>query len=159
MEVAKLFGTKSSVQISRGIEALFGTRDENVRLLETGLNVPHSVAGRQPRDRSEPADVARAEAILADYVTLVSRATPSPTGDLNCYFRVVTEDGKVALHDLVTSGRQRNFGKKPVAPSPATSAATWRHRAQRPGLRRRAGRHWQTYWPWPWPSPRCSARK
>ena len=30
---------KSSVQISRGIESLFGTRDENIRLIESGLNV------------------------------------------------------------------------------------------------------------------------
>src|SRR5439155_1475480 len=30
---------KSSVQISRDIESLFGTRDENIRLLESGMNV------------------------------------------------------------------------------------------------------------------------
>ena len=30
---------KASVQISRGIESLFGTRDENIRLIENGLNV------------------------------------------------------------------------------------------------------------------------
>ena len=29
---------------------------------------------------------------------------------------MVTEDREVSLRDLVTSGRQRNFGKKPVAP-------------------------------------------
>ena len=30
---------KSNVQISRGIESLFGTRDENIRLIEDGLKV------------------------------------------------------------------------------------------------------------------------
>src|SRR5436853_3533921 len=30
---------KSSVQITRGIESLFGTRDENIRVMENGLNV------------------------------------------------------------------------------------------------------------------------
>ena len=30
---------KATVQVSRGIESLFGTRDENIRLLETGLNI------------------------------------------------------------------------------------------------------------------------
>ena len=30
---------KLSVQISRGIESLFGTRDENIRVIENGLNV------------------------------------------------------------------------------------------------------------------------
>jgi phosphate starvation-inducible PhoH-like protein len=108
--------TKSSVQISRGIEALFGTRDENVRLLETGLNVRIQLLADSLEIEGEPADVARAEAILADYVTLVKQGHAFSNGDLNCYFRVVTEDREVALHDLVTSGRQRNFGKKPVAP-------------------------------------------
>ena len=30
---------KSSVHITRGIESLYGTRDENMRLIESGLNV------------------------------------------------------------------------------------------------------------------------
>ena len=30
---------KSIVQISRGIESLFGTRDENIRLIEGSLNI------------------------------------------------------------------------------------------------------------------------
>jgi len=30
---------KASVQISRGIESLFGTRDENIRLLESQLGL------------------------------------------------------------------------------------------------------------------------
>ena len=30
---------KASVQISRGVESLFGTRDENMRLIEAGLKV------------------------------------------------------------------------------------------------------------------------
>ena len=30
---------KATVQISRGIESLFGTRDQNIRLIESGLGV------------------------------------------------------------------------------------------------------------------------
>ena len=30
---------KASVQINQGIESLFGTRDENIRLIESGLGV------------------------------------------------------------------------------------------------------------------------
>ena len=63
--------------------------------------------------------MARAEGILADYVALVKEGHAFSNGDLNSYFRVVTEDREVALRELVTSGRQRNFGKKPVAPKSA----------------------------------------
>ena len=36
-------GMKLSVQITRGIESLFGTRDENIRVLENGLHVTASL--------------------------------------------------------------------------------------------------------------------
>ena len=60
--------------------------------------------------------MARAESILEDYVALVKEGHAFSNGDLNSYFRVLTEDREVTLRDLVASGRQRNFGKKPVAP-------------------------------------------
>ena len=64
----------------------------------------------------EQADVARAEKILEDYASLVKEGHKFGNGDLNSYLRVVTQDREVSLRDLVISGRQRNFGKKPVAP-------------------------------------------
>ena len=108
--------TKASVPISRGIESLFGTRDENIRLLETGLNVRIHLLNDSLEIEGEEPDVARAGGILEDYVALVKEGHAFTNGDLNNYFRVVTEDREVALRDLVTSGRQRNFGKKPVSP-------------------------------------------
>jgi phosphate starvation-inducible protein PhoH and related proteins len=108
--------TKTSVRISRGIEPLFGTRDENIRLLETGLNVRTQLLEDSLEIEGAEVDVARAESILEDYVALVKQGSVFSNGDLNCYLRVVTEDREVSLRDLVTSGRQRNFGKKPVAP-------------------------------------------
>ena len=102
--------------ISRGIESLFGTRDENIRLLETGLNVRIHLLNDSLEIEGEEQEVARAEGILADYVALVKEGYAFSNGDLNSYFRVVIEDREVALRELVTSGRQRNFGKKPVAP-------------------------------------------
>ena len=102
--------------ISRGIESLFGTRDENIRLLETGLNIRIHLLNDSLEIEGEEQDVARAEGILGDYVALVKEGHAFTNGDLNSYFRVVAEDREVALRELVTSGRQRNFGKKPVAP-------------------------------------------
>jgi len=111
-----LLRTKVSVQISRGIESLFGTRDENIRLLETGLRIRTQLLEDSLEIEGEEADVARADSILNDYVSLVREGHSFGNGDLNSYLRVVTEDPDVTLRDLVLSGRQRNFGKKSVAP-------------------------------------------
>jgi phosphate starvation-inducible PhoH-like protein len=107
---------KASVQISQGIESLFGTRDENIRLLESGLGVSTHLLDSVIEIQGEEANVLRAERILEDYVSLVREGHVFTNGDLNSYFRVVTEDADVNLRALVSSGRQRNFGKKVLAP-------------------------------------------
>src|SRR5450432_701013 len=100
MEVSNTHLTKSSVRINRGVESLFGTRDENIRLLESGLGVHTQLV-----DNS-----------LEVYNTLVREGHVFNNGDLNSYLRVVTIDPEVSLRALVHSGKQRNFGKKMLAP-------------------------------------------
>jgi phosphate starvation-inducible PhoH-like protein len=107
---------KASVQINQGIESLFGTRDENIRLIESGLGVSASLLDSFIEIQGDEANVCRAERILEDYAALVREGHIFTNGDLNSYFRVVTEDSEVSLRSLVSSGRQRNFGKKVLAP-------------------------------------------
>jgi phosphate starvation-inducible PhoH-like protein len=108
---------KSSVQISRGIESLFGTRDENIRLLESELALrTRLIDGDSLELEGEEAQVHRAERILEDYVNLVKEGHVFNNGDLNSYMRVVTTDPNVSLRRLVESGKSRNFGKKVLAP-------------------------------------------
>ena len=107
---------KLSVQITRGIESLFGTRDENIRVLESGLNVTASLMNDSLEIEGAESDVIRAASILEDYVALVKEGQSFANGDLNSYLRVVTADPEVTLRSLVHSGRQRNFGKKTLAP-------------------------------------------
>ncbi|MBM3775717.1 MAG: PhoH family protein [Acidobacteria bacterium] len=107
---------KESVEISRGVESLFGTRDENIRLLESGLEVSTHLVDNSLEIEGQPASVARARDILEDYVQLVREGHLFNNGDLNNYLRVVVADPEVNLRGLVESGRQRNFGKKLLAP-------------------------------------------
>jgi phosphate starvation-inducible PhoH-like protein len=107
---------KASVQISRGIESLFGTRDENIRLIESGLNVSTHLIDNTLEVEGDPQNVSRAESILEEYVALVREGHIFTNGDLNSYLRVVTSDPEVSLRALVQSGRQRSFGKKILAP-------------------------------------------
>ena len=111
---------KSSVQISRGIESLFGTRDENIRVIESGLNVRTRLLNDCLEIEGDDNSVARAAGILNDYVALVRAGHVFNNGDLNSFLRVVTADEETTLRGLVESGKQRSFGKKIVAPKTIT---------------------------------------
>ncbi|HEY1495201.1 MAG TPA: PhoH family protein [Candidatus Solibacter sp.] len=104
------------MRISRGIESLYGTRDENIRLLEAGLGVHTQLVDNNLEIEGEPDDVTRAQNILEDYNTLLREGFVFNNGDLNSYLRVVTKDREVSLRALVNSGKQRSFGKKILAP-------------------------------------------
>ncbi len=108
---------KSSVQISRGIESLFGTRDENIRFFESELGLQTRLLdGDSLELEGEESRVRRAEKFLEDYASLVDEGHVFTNGDLNSYMRVVTSDPDVTLRRLVESGRSRTFGKKVLAP-------------------------------------------
>jgi len=107
---------KTSVPINRGVESLFGTRDENIRLIEAGLGVHTNLVDNHLEIEGEADSVVRAERILEDYNTLLREGHVFNNGDLNSFLRVVTVDRDVSLRALVRSGKQRNFGKKVLAP-------------------------------------------
>ncbi|MBK9169906.1 MAG: PhoH family protein [Bryobacterales bacterium] len=106
----------ASVQINPGIENLFGTRDENIRLIENGFGVRLHLLEDRIEIEGEEDSVSRAESLLADYFDLVRGGYVFSNGDLNSYLKVVSEDREVTLEALVLSSRQRNFGKKVLAP-------------------------------------------
>ena len=107
---------KTSVRINRGIESLFGTKDENIRLLENNLHITTRLKEDSLELDGEAADVERARKILNEYVGLVEDGHIFQNGDLNSYLRVVTSDQSISLRALIESGRQRTFGKKVVTP-------------------------------------------
>ena len=107
---------KLSVRISRGIESLFGTRDENIRLLEKNLGVEIHLRQDSLEIEGPEEGVTRTESILGDYSALLSSGHTFNNGDLTDCLRVVTTDPSITLKELVDSGRQRTFGKKSVTP-------------------------------------------
>ena len=107
---------KLSVPLYRGIESLYGTRDENIRLLETELKIRTRLLSDSLELEGDPAGVERCGQILSDYSDLLREGHAFGPEDLTSYLRVVTGDGSVSLRALVASGRQRNFGKKVLAP-------------------------------------------
>src|SRR3954447_26253895 len=104
------------VPLTTGIESLFGTRDENIRLIETELNVKTRITSDSIEIEGDQDNVLRAERIIDDFATLLREGHIFHNGDLNSYLRVVVTDPDVTLRGLVQSGRQRAFGKKTLAP-------------------------------------------
>lgn len=107
---------KTSVPLRRGVETLFGTRDENIRLLESGLLVQTKILNDTLEIEGPETGVRRAESILEDYFSLVQEGHVFQPSELNSYLRVVVSDPDTTLRGLTQSGRQRSFGKKILAP-------------------------------------------
>ncbi len=80
---------KVQVQLTAGIESLFGTRDENIRLIEESLEVRTRVTNDSIEIEGEDQSVLRAESILVDYSGLLREGFVFQNGDLNSYLRVV----------------------------------------------------------------------
>ena len=107
---------KKSIEISPNIETLFGTRDENLHVLEDGLNINIDLRSDRIELEGAPRDVARAEQLFADYEHLQRTGHQFNNGDLNSMLRVVVGDPNVTLRGLAEAGRQRSFGRRTVQP-------------------------------------------
>ena len=107
---------KTTLALPHGVESLFGTRDENLRLLEQGFRVRLDVCTEGLKVEGDESSVLRVTQIVDDYSELVRQGHIFGNGDLTGYLRVVIGDAEVRLRSLVESGKQRSFGKKMLAP-------------------------------------------
>jgi phosphate starvation-inducible PhoH-like protein len=107
---------KKNIDISPNIETLFGTRDENLRLLEDGLNVAINLRADSIEITGAAGDVGRAEQVFADYEYLLRAGHSFVNGDLGTMIRVLTSDPSATLRGLAEAGKQRSFGKRTVQP-------------------------------------------
>ena len=83
---------KTQIEISPNIETLFGTRDENLRLLEQGLNVAIAMRSDSIEIEGAPSDVARTQQVFADYQHLLRNGFTFVNGDLGTMLKVLTSD-------------------------------------------------------------------
>src|SRR5258707_9493537 len=110
---------KKSIGISPNIETLFGTRDENLHVLEDGLNLNIDLRSDGVELEGPPRDVARAEQVFSDYDQLQRPGHVFNNGDLNSMLRVLVADPKTTLRGLAEAGRQRSLGRRTVQPKSA----------------------------------------
>ncbi|MBL0157264.1 MAG: PhoH family protein [Bryobacterales bacterium] len=114
---------KARVPLVRGLESFFGTRDENIRLLESGLTVTTRLTSDSLDIEGDSIQVARAEQILLDYLSLSGAGHKFLPSDIHSYLRVLIADDSSTLSSLVESGKARNFGKKSLVPKTANQRA------------------------------------
>ena len=107
---------KKSIAISPNIETLFGTRDENLRVLEDGLNVNIDLRSDSIQIEGSPGDVSRSEQVFADFEQLQRAGHLFHNGDLNSMLRVLVTDPKTTLRGLAEAGKLRSFGRRTVQP-------------------------------------------
>ncbi len=107
---------KKNIEISPNIETLFGTRDENLHLLESGLNVTIDLRPDSVEIEGAPRDVARVEQVFTDFAHLQRNAFQFQNGDLASMLRILIGDPGATLRGLAEAGRQRSLGKRMVQP-------------------------------------------
>ncbi len=100
---------KKSLQLTPGIEPLYGTRDENLRLMEDGLDVQIDLRSESIQVMGEATAVARVEGIFTDFEHLRKVGVHPHNGELNGLLKMVISDPTVTLRGLVESGKQRGL--------------------------------------------------
>jgi phosphate starvation-inducible protein PhoH and related proteins len=107
---------KKNLEITPNLEALFGTRDENLRIMEDGLKVAIDMRSDHVEVEGAATDVSRVEQVFSDYEHLRKQGYSFQNGDLGSMLRVITSDPNATLRGLAEAGKQRSFGKRVVQP-------------------------------------------
>ena len=103
---------RTAIEITPGIEPLYGTHDENLRLLEDGLHVTIDLRSDAIHVTGNADSVARVERVFADYDQLRKMGVNLHNGELHGMLKMVVADQSVTLKSLVDTGRQRSPGVK-----------------------------------------------
>ena len=103
---------KKSLEITPGIEPLYGTRDENLRLMEDGLQVTIDLRSDALEITGSIESVELVERIFIDYESLRRGGVTLQNGELKGMLKLVIADPAVTLKSLVDSGKQRSAGVK-----------------------------------------------
>jgi phosphate starvation-inducible protein PhoH and related proteins len=107
---------RHSVRLVGGIEQLFGTRDENLKLLESRLRVTTQLKNDHLEIEGEPAQVDRAVRIVEGYNELVREGRRLENGEVKALLQLALEEPEASLRSLAVPGRPRAFGKKSITP-------------------------------------------
>jgi phosphate starvation-inducible PhoH-like protein len=108
---------KIALEITPNLEPLFGTRDENLRLMEDSLGVRIDLRSDAVHVQGPEEGVARIRRIFEDFETLRRQGIHPHNGELNGMLRLVVADPAATLRSVAEAGKQRSVGiKRTVQP-------------------------------------------
>ncbi|HKT48127.1 MAG TPA: PhoH family protein [Candidatus Acidoferrales bacterium] len=110
---------RRTVHISGKIEPLFGTLDENVRLLEDLLHVRTHLTDTRLTIEGDQESVEQAAKIVEEYNHASRRGRTLSSEEVKSLIRIATDRPQESPRGLFEPGRQRAFGKKIVTPKSA----------------------------------------
>ena len=100
----------------RGLETLFGVHDQNIKYLESLLDVRIDARGQDVSIDGDPADVETVQRILEDFSDIFKEGKHFTDKELREAFAQIAEDRAFSLRDYFTKARFNPAGKKQVAP-------------------------------------------
>ena len=103
----------------QGLKTLFGVQDQNIKYLESLLNVNIGARGNEILIDGESNDVETVEKILGDFAELFDEGSTFSDKELRDAFKQIAEDRAYSLKDYFTKARFNPSGKKQVAPKTA----------------------------------------
>ena len=103
---------KKAIEITPGIEPLYGSRDENLRLLEDGMQVQIDLRSDAIHVSGSEVSVARTAQVFADFDALRKIGVTLQNGELQALLKLVVADPGSTLKGLVEAGKQRSAGVK-----------------------------------------------
>ncbi|HLI30000.1 MAG TPA: PhoH family protein [Terriglobia bacterium] len=107
---------RSSVQAITGVADLFGTFDENLKLLEKWFQVSIHLSDGTLEIEGPEENVARVQRLVKDYSDLVEGGSRFDPADVQSFLRILSEDPGASFRSLAEAGRPRTLGKKSVSP-------------------------------------------
>jgi len=103
----------------RGLNTLFGVQDQNLKYLESLLDIRISARGNELTLDGDPQNIQIVENILRDFAELFDEGGTFSDKELRDAFKQISEDRAYSLKDYFTRSRFNPSGKKAVAPKTA----------------------------------------
>lgn len=104
---------------AQGLNTLFGVQDQNIKFLESLLDVRIGIRGNELLIDGEPNDIATVDQILSDFGDIFSDGAAFSDKELRDAFKQIAEDRAYSLKDHFQKARFNPSGKKTVAPKTA----------------------------------------
>ncbi len=103
----------------RGLNTLFGVQDQNLKYLESLLDIRIGARGNEMTLDGDPQNIQVVENILRDFTQLFDEGSTFSDKELRDAFKQISEDHAYSLKDYFTRARFNPSGKKAVAPKTA----------------------------------------